>query len=163
MFSITESVLRVVISFSFWTCSCIRVKLFSGNISRMLDDTCLFADFYLDDGGNLNLKLVRQRWNLTAIQVCNRSKTQKNTLLTVSQFESKVVVYSPGKGLNLFIPRNLDFMLARHVDALKGHDGCIRIIGTSSQLLLMSLHLLTHSSQKHPQRRLSRFVIIARG
>ena len=71
---ITES----VVYSHFWTCRCIRVKLFSGNISRMLDDTCLFSDFYLDDGGNLNLKLVRQRWNLTAIQVCNRSKTRRN-------------------------------------------------------------------------------------
>jgi hypothetical protein len=36
----------------------------------MMDDTCLFSDFYLDDAGNLDLKFVRGRWGLDIIQVC---------------------------------------------------------------------------------------------
>ncbi|KAI0090891.1 hypothetical protein BDY19DRAFT_743796 [Irpex rosettiformis] len=96
---------------------CVRVKLSSGDVSRMMDDICLFSDFYLDDAGNLNLELVRQRWSLEAIQV---------------------VVYSPEKGLNLFIPHNMDSMPARHVDLLKGHDGCIRIIGILYKLTAYS-------------------------
>ncbi|KAI0686715.1 hypothetical protein BC835DRAFT_441955 [Cytidiella melzeri] len=91
---------------------CIRVKLFSGDLSRMMDDTCLFSDFYLDDVGNLDLRLVRGRWGLDRIQI---------------------VVYSQQSGLKLIIPRNLDLLPARHVEFLKGHDDCLRIIEVPSQ------------------------------
>ncbi|KAI0821226.1 hypothetical protein BC629DRAFT_436102 [Irpex lacteus] len=91
---------------------CVRVKLFSGDISRMMDDVCLFSDFYLDEGGNLNLNRVRKTWNLDRIQA---------------------VVYSSEKGLRLFMLDSMDVMPARHVDALKGRDGCIRIIEVPSQ------------------------------
>lgn len=38
----------------------------------MMDDVCLFSDFYLDEGGNLNLNLVRKTWNLDRIQASVR-------------------------------------------------------------------------------------------
>jgi hypothetical protein len=49
--------------------------------------------------------------------------------LSEASNNSQFVIYSPEDGLKVVIPRNLDLLAAKHVDAVKGHDGCIRIIG----------------------------------
>lgn len=46
----------------------------------------------------------------------------------------QVVYYTRETGLKLFMPRNLELLPAKQVESLKGHDGCIRIIGKSLRI-----------------------------